>query len=95
MGKQRTEFFRKCIIIFMILMLMISIGIACLATSGVINYGQSSDVPILINILFGLIIANIVILIILYYFWSILKTLEEIRDRNYSISIEKNKKEEE
>ena len=57
------------------------------------NFNALSDTIIMCIILSvcGIIVINI----ILYFFWSVLKTLEEIRDRTYSISIEKNKKEEE
>lgn len=97
MGKQRTEFFKTGIIVLAILMVISSIMIVAISLDGLISSEplSDSDTGILINIILGLIIANILIIIVLYFFWSILKTLEEIRDRSYSISIEKNKKEEE
>ena len=89
-GKQRTEFFKTWIIVLAILMIISSIMIVALSIDGLISSGplSDSDIGILINIILGLIIANILIIIVLYFFWSILKTLEEIRDRN------NNKKEE-
>ena len=89
MGKQRTEFFKRCIIIFIMIMFLCTGAFAAI----VLEYGY--DLSIIIMYLLGAVIANIVCIIVLYFLWSVLKTLEEIRDRTYSISIEKNKKEEE
>ena len=76
MGKQRTEFFKKCIIIFIMIMFLITGAIASI----ILEYVY--DISITIMYLLGAILANIVCIIVLYFFWSVLKTLEEIRDGN-------------
>ena len=95
MGKQRTDFFKKCIIIFDII-LILSVFLISIFTIFMTYENNFNALSNTIIICFILSICGIIVInIILYFFWSVLKTLEEIRDRTYSISIENNKKEEE
>lgn len=95
MGKQRTDFFKKIIIVFDLILILsdflISTFTILMTYENNINSLSDTIIMCIILSICGIIVINI----ILYFFWSVLKTLEEIRDRTYSISIEKNKKEEE
>ena len=95
MGKQRTDFLKKIIIVFDLILILsdflISTFTILMTYENNINSLPDTIIMCIILSICGIIVINI----ILYFFWSVLKTLEEIRDRTYSISIEKNKKEEE
>ncbi|MBR0427475.1 MAG: hypothetical protein IJK18_04690 [Clostridia bacterium] len=80
MGKQRTEFFKKCIIIFDLILIisdfLISIFTILMAYENNINALKDTIILCIILSICGIIVINI----ILYFLWSVLKTLEEIRD---------------
>ncbi len=80
MGKQRTDFFKRCIIIFDIILILSDflISIFTIFMTYENNFNELTDTIILCIILSicGIIVINI----ILYFLWSVLKTLEEIRD---------------
>lgn len=80
MGKQRTNFFKKCIIVFIMFMFIITGIIGGIGVGTILDSGYENNMMIIY--LLGLVTANIVCIIILYFLWSVLKTLEEIRDGN-------------